>query len=67
MPDTKQPPSIVLTHASAPMMSRHCLLQWVNSVVDGEYKKIEELCSGTVGFYISIEILLILILRLNMN
>ncbi|KAM7344970.1 microtubule-associated protein RP/EB family member 1 isoform 2-T2 [Cochliomyia hominivorax] len=27
-------------------MSRHDMLEWVNSTVHGQYKKIEELCSG---------------------
>ncbi|XP_054740257.1 microtubule-associated protein RP/EB family member 2 isoform X2 [Anastrepha obliqua] len=44
MPDIKAP--VALTHSSTDKMSRHEILRWVNTTVNGEYKKIEDLCSG---------------------
>ncbi|XP_037812871.1 microtubule-associated protein RP/EB family member 1-like [Lucilia sericata] len=44
MPDLKT--TVTLTSATAEKMSRHDMLEWVNSTVHGQYKKIEELCSG---------------------
>ncbi|XP_036330930.1 microtubule-associated protein RP/EB family member 1 [Rhagoletis pomonella] len=44
MPDIKAP--VALTHASSEKLSRHEMLRWINTTVQGEYKKIEELCSG---------------------
>lgn len=39
-------PTIALTSVNGENMSRHQMLEWVNTMVDGHYKKIEELCSG---------------------
>lgn len=39
-------PTIALTSVNGENMSRHQMLKWVNTMVDGHYKKIEELCSG---------------------
>lgn len=44
MPDVK--PTVSLTSATVEKMSRHDMLEWVNATVHGQYKKIEELCSG---------------------
>ncbi|XP_065368454.1 microtubule-associated protein RP/EB family member 1 [Calliphora vicina] len=44
MPDVKT--TVSLTSATVEKMSRHDMLEWVNSTVHGQYKKIEELCSG---------------------
>lgn len=38
--------TVALTNSNAENMSRQKMLEWVNNVVDGEYKKIEELCTG---------------------
>lgn len=45
MPDVKVP--VALTHATSEKMSRNEMLRWINTTVQGEYKKIEDLCSGT--------------------
>lgn len=44
MPDLKA--TVSLTSSTVEKMSRHDMLEWVNSTVHGQYKKIEELCSG---------------------
>ncbi|XP_036223793.2 microtubule-associated protein RP/EB family member 3 isoform X2 [Bactrocera oleae] len=44
MVDVKTP--VALTHASSEKLSRHEMLRWINTTVQGEYTKIEELCSG---------------------
>ncbi|XP_067633894.1 microtubule-associated protein RP/EB family member 2 [Eurosta solidaginis] len=44
MPDLKTP--VALTHCSSEKISRHEMLRWVNTTVQGEYTKIEQLCSG---------------------
>lgn len=44
MPDLK--PTVAITSATVDKMSRHDMLEWVNATVNGQYKKIEELCSG---------------------
>ncbi|XP_018788445.1 PREDICTED: microtubule-associated protein RP/EB family member 2 isoform X1 [Bactrocera latifrons] len=44
MPDAKIP--VALTHASSEKLSRHEMLRWINTTVQGEYTKIEDLCSG---------------------
>lgn len=38
--------TVALTSVNAENMSRHDMLQWVNNMVQGHFKKIEELCSG---------------------
>ncbi|XP_068146115.1 microtubule-associated protein RP/EB family member 3 [Drosophila tropicalis] len=38
--------TVALTSVNSENMSRHDMLQWVNNTVDGQFKKIEELCSG---------------------
>lgn len=38
--------TVALTSVNAENMSRHDMLQWVNNMVHGHFKKIEELCSG---------------------
>ncbi|KAH8290280.1 hypothetical protein KR054_001551 [Drosophila jambulina] len=38
--------TVALTSVNAENMSRHDMLQWVNTMVQGQFKKIEELCSG---------------------
>uniref|UniRef100_W8C7Q8 Microtubule-associated protein RP/EB family member 1 n=1 Tax=Ceratitis capitata TaxID=7213 RepID=W8C7Q8_CERCA len=42
--DVKIP--VALTHASSEKISRHEMLRWVNTTVQAEYTKIEDLCSG---------------------
>lgn len=49
MPDLK--PAVAITSATVENMSRHNMLEWVNSTVHGQYKKIEELCSGKCYHY----------------
>uniref|UniRef100_A0A034W6A3 Microtubule-associated protein RP/EB family member 1 n=1 Tax=Bactrocera dorsalis TaxID=27457 RepID=A0A034W6A3_BACDO len=44
MSDAKIP--VALTHASSEKLSRHEMLRWINTTVQGEYTKIEDLCSG---------------------
>lgn len=44
VPDVKAP--VALTHASSEKMSRHEMLRWINTTAQGEYTKIEDLCSG---------------------
>ncbi|TMW44583.1 hypothetical protein DOY81_010335, partial [Sarcophaga bullata] len=44
MPDLK--PTVAITSATVDKMSRHEMLEWVNATVNGQYRKIEELCSG---------------------
>ncbi|XP_075166679.1 microtubule-associated protein RP/EB family member 1 isoform X2 [Haematobia irritans] len=39
-------PTVALTSATVDKMSRHDMLEWVNTTVHGQHKKIEELCSG---------------------
>ncbi|KAH8407401.1 hypothetical protein KR222_003358 [Zaprionus bogoriensis] len=43
-------PTIALTSVNSENMSRHQMLEWVNNMVDGQFKKIEELCSGRVAY-----------------
>ncbi|BFG05971.1 microtubule-associated protein RP/EB family member 1 [Drosophila madeirensis] len=38
--------TVSLTSVNGENMSRHDMLQWVNTMVQGQFKKIEELCSG---------------------
>ncbi|XP_065719365.1 microtubule-associated protein RP/EB family member 1 [Drosophila suzukii] len=38
--------TVALTSVNGENMSRHDMLQWVNNMVQGHFKKIEELCSG---------------------
>lgn len=38
--------TVALTSVNGENMSRHDMLQWVNTMVQGQFKKIEELCSG---------------------
>ncbi|XP_016958799.1 microtubule-associated protein RP/EB family member 1 [Drosophila biarmipes] len=38
--------TVALTSVNGENMSRHDMLQWVNNLVQGHFKKIEELCSG---------------------
>ncbi|XP_017014513.1 microtubule-associated protein RP/EB family member 1 [Drosophila takahashii] len=38
--------TVALTSVNGENMSRHDMLQWVNTMVQGHFKKIEELCSG---------------------
>ncbi|XP_022226076.1 microtubule-associated protein RP/EB family member 1 [Drosophila obscura] len=38
--------TVSLTSVNGENMSRHDMLQWVNTMVQGKFKKIEELCSG---------------------
>ncbi|XP_017077240.2 microtubule-associated protein RP/EB family member 1 [Drosophila eugracilis] len=38
--------TVALTSVNGENMSRHEMLQWVNNMVQGHFKKIEELCSG---------------------
>ncbi|KAM8712722.1 hypothetical protein ACLKA7_013109 [Drosophila subpalustris] len=44
MADLKQ--TVSLTSVNSENMSRHQMLEWVNTMVNGHFKKIEELCSG---------------------
>ncbi|XP_034479489.1 microtubule-associated protein RP/EB family member 1 isoform X2 [Drosophila innubila] len=44
MTDLKQ--TVSLTSVNSENMSRHQMLEWVNTMVNGHFKKIEELCSG---------------------
>ncbi|XP_005182379.1 microtubule-associated protein RP/EB family member 2-like [Musca domestica] len=46
MNKTELKPTVALTSATVDKMSRHDMLEWVNSTVHGQHKKIEELCSG---------------------
>ncbi|XP_013104840.1 microtubule-associated protein RP/EB family member 1 isoform X2 [Stomoxys calcitrans] len=46
MHKTELKPTVALTSATVEKMSRHEMLEWVNSTVHGQHKKIEELCSG---------------------
>ncbi|XP_061387774.1 microtubule-associated protein RP/EB family member 1 [Musca vetustissima] len=46
MHKTEFKPTVALTSATVDKMSRHDMLEWVNSTVHGQHKKIEELCSG---------------------
>ncbi|KAH8402028.1 hypothetical protein KR009_009310 [Drosophila setifemur] len=39
--------TVALTSVNGENMSRHDMLQWVNDMVQGQFKKIEELCSGS--------------------
>lgn len=39
-------PTVALTSCNSENMSRHQMIEWVNNMVNGQYKKIEELCSG---------------------
>lgn len=39
-------PTVSLTSVNSENMSRHQMLDWVNTMVNGNFKKIEELCSG---------------------
>ncbi|KAH8270884.1 hypothetical protein KR018_011310 [Drosophila ironensis] len=39
--------TVALTSVNGENMSRHDMLQWVNNMVQGQFKKIEELCSGS--------------------
>lgn len=50
MVDVKTP--VALTHASSEKLSRHEMLRWINTTVQGEYTKIEELCSGTGDIFL---------------
>lgn len=38
--------TVSLTNGNAENMSRQKMLEWVNNLVNGEYKKIEELSTG---------------------
>lgn len=44
MSDLKQ--TVCLTSSNAENMSRHQMLDWVNTMVNGHFKKIEEMASG---------------------
>lgn len=46
MHKTELKPTVTLTSATVDKMSRHDMLEWVNNTVNGNHKKIEELCSG---------------------
>lgn len=39
-------PTVSLTSANGENMSRHQMLDWVNNMVNGHFKKIEEMASG---------------------
>jgi len=40
--------NVALTSATSDNLSRHDMIQWINTSLGMQHKKIEELCSGAV-------------------